>query len=262
MKKQIIQGLWVGRELREIEIMSIKSFLMHGFEYHLYVYDEIQNIPDGTVIKDANIILDKKNLKLYGKKYAIFSDWFRWELLYRQGGIWMDMDMICLQAFQLEQQKYPLFAREGFKLYATGFLAFEKHHFLTDVMRKACQFPNSFTPYDTLRYKIKKLVRKIIYKNDITKIPWGESGGPKGFTKAIKYYKLEEHAFEQNLIYPIHGFDYLDIFTKEIDLMRSKIENAYTLHLFNELINKNKLDMKKITHKHSLINFLKKRYLS
>ena len=48
-----VQGLWIGSELSAMERMSINSFLMNGHEYHLYVYDEVKQVPDGAVIKTA-----------------------------------------------------------------------------------------------------------------------------------------------------------------------------------------------------------------
>src|SRR5207253_1910437 len=51
---RIIQSLWIGSELSVMERMSIISFLRNGHEYHLYTYNDLPNVPDGTVIKDAN----------------------------------------------------------------------------------------------------------------------------------------------------------------------------------------------------------------
>jgi|ETNmetMinimDraft_26_1059896.scaffolds.fasta_scaffold323783_1 hypothetical protein len=45
---RIIQGLWIGERLRLNERLSIKSFLDHGHEYHLYAYDSIEGVPDGA----------------------------------------------------------------------------------------------------------------------------------------------------------------------------------------------------------------------
>ena len=53
----IIQTLWIGNSLSNIEIYSLKSFLNTGHIVHLYIYNEIDNIPDGVVVKDGNEIL-------------------------------------------------------------------------------------------------------------------------------------------------------------------------------------------------------------
>ena len=61
----IIQSLWIGEALSNLEIMSMKSFLANGHIYHLYTYGAINNIPDGVIIKDANDILDKSEIFTY-----------------------------------------------------------------------------------------------------------------------------------------------------------------------------------------------------
>ena len=55
----IVQSLWVGNKLSRMEHYSIKSFLKLGFTYHLYVYENVKNVPKGTIIKDANTIIKK-----------------------------------------------------------------------------------------------------------------------------------------------------------------------------------------------------------
>ena len=54
---RIIQGLWVGPKLSAMERMSISSFLQNGHDYHLYVYEEVKEIPPGTIVRDGNEIL-------------------------------------------------------------------------------------------------------------------------------------------------------------------------------------------------------------
>ena len=44
-----IQGLWIGTDLSIMERLSITSFLQQGHDYHLYVYDELPNVPAGTL---------------------------------------------------------------------------------------------------------------------------------------------------------------------------------------------------------------------
>src|SRR6266850_1743041 len=98
---KIIQGLWVGPELSVMEQLSIASFLQHGHDYHLYVYDEPKNVPQGTVIRDANEILPSSSVFQYqhSPSYAGFANFFRYKLLLERGGWWADTDVICLKPF-------------------------------------------------------------------------------------------------------------------------------------------------------------------
>ena len=100
----IIQSLWIGKPLSKLEQLSIKSFIDNGHEYHLYVYDNIQNIPEGTIIKDANEILNKDEIFYYKNgSVSAFSNLFRFTLLYKKGGYWADTDLICTKPFHFKQ---------------------------------------------------------------------------------------------------------------------------------------------------------------
>jgi hypothetical protein len=85
---KVIQGLWIGPELSVMEQLSITSFLRNGHEYHLYVYDEVKHIPDGTVIKKADDILPPSRIFKYKDRpsYAGFANFFRYKLLLERGG--------------------------------------------------------------------------------------------------------------------------------------------------------------------------------
>jgi hypothetical protein len=61
----IIQSLWIGGHLSKVEQLCIKSFLDNGHEFHLYIYDEVKNIPTGTIICDGNAILNKEDIFTY-----------------------------------------------------------------------------------------------------------------------------------------------------------------------------------------------------
>src|SRR6185437_8165794 len=101
-----IQGLWVGPELSLMEQLSISSFLQNGHDYHLFVYDEVKNIPAGTIIRNGNEILPAARIFQYKDRpsYAGFSNFFRYKLLLERGGWWADSDTICLKAFNFSEE--------------------------------------------------------------------------------------------------------------------------------------------------------------
>lgn len=101
---RIIQGLWIGGELSIMEQLSIRSFLAHGHEYHLYTYGDVKLVPSGTVIQDGNEILPASQVFTHQSgwgmgSYAGFADLFRYHLLRQKGGWWADTDVICLKPF-------------------------------------------------------------------------------------------------------------------------------------------------------------------
>ncbi len=98
----MIQSLWVGKRLSTMEILSIRSFLHHGHDYHLYVYEPIANLPEGAVARDAREILPESRIFRYKESGSLagFSNFFRYKLLLERGGWWVDTDVICLRPFE------------------------------------------------------------------------------------------------------------------------------------------------------------------
>lgn len=121
-----MNSLWVGSELSELELLTICSFIENGHEFHLWLYDMIDNVPDTVRIKNANEIIPENKVFRYPRdskidwgqgSYAGFSDIFRYKLLYEVGGWWVDMDMTCLKSFDFEGD---YFFRDHWKLDVVG----------------------------------------------------------------------------------------------------------------------------------------------
>ncbi|MFV0329293.1 MAG: glycosyltransferase [Dysgonomonas sp.] len=104
MNNNPIQSLWVGPQLSAMEILCINSYLTNGHEFHLYAYNNILNVPKGTIMKDANEIIPKKDIYIdnFGG-YVNLSNQFRFTMLYKLGGWWVDMDTVCLRPFDFDE---------------------------------------------------------------------------------------------------------------------------------------------------------------
>ena len=119
---QIVHSLWIGRELSTLELLTLRSFLYVGHEFHLWLYDSIDTpIPERVVVRDASQLLPRKKVFRYkngcqfspekagvgphfGKgSYAGFSDIFRYKLLYEVGGWWADMDVTALKRLDFDE---------------------------------------------------------------------------------------------------------------------------------------------------------------
>ncbi|NBW98267.1 hypothetical protein EBR03_01710 [bacterium] len=111
-----IQTLWIGPKLKPIHTASLKSFLNHHHEIHFYCYEPVEGIPDGITVKDASEILPSHQIFSYqqgpGKgSFSAFSNIFRYALLFKKGGIWVDTDIFCLTPWNFDSTPY-LFASE------------------------------------------------------------------------------------------------------------------------------------------------------
>jgi len=106
-----INGLWITGKLSPLEILTIRSFIANEYEFILWTYDQfhIYNQIEGVIIKDAREIIPENQVFSYklsnqfghGKgSFAGFSDVFRYQLLYLNGGWWVDMDVTCIKRME------------------------------------------------------------------------------------------------------------------------------------------------------------------
>lgn len=265
MANTIIQGLWVKGELSLMEQLSIKSFLANGHEYHLYVYDDVKNIPKGTVVKDGNTILSKDKIFTYqtgwGKgSYGGFSNLFRYNLLKAQGNWWVDSDVICLKHFDFESEYIISSSYE----HEWGELA------------------NSCVLKMPKNSELSKFLSNYFDDKDFSKIRYGETG-PHLVQKAVKQLQHKNYVVPHQTFCPIswkgvnkvvYQKEKLSI-KKTINSVKNLIRpliyphtrtgkitnNSYAVHLWNEIWRQNKLDKNAKYHKNCLYEQLKLRYL-
>jgi len=205
----IIQGLWIGPELSVMEQLSVASFLKHGHEYHLYIYDAVKNIPRGTVVKDANEILPSTRIFQYREQasYAGFANYFRYKLLLERGGWWADTDTICLKSFDFPEPH--VFATEvcrGSEVVTSGIIKAPPG---SEVMAYA---------WDVCQSKKPEL------------LSWGETG-PRLMGEAVREFSLEEFQQPHQTFCPLGYADWDRVLEPEAEI---DLERSCAIHLWNE----------------------------
>jgi hypothetical protein len=108
MTSNIIQALWIGDRLGVMERLAIRSFLHHGHEFHLYLYGPCAGVPAGTTVKDGRDILPGDQIFRYQGGFgrgspSVFSNLFRYALLFERGGWWVDLDVIAIKPFRFDE---------------------------------------------------------------------------------------------------------------------------------------------------------------
>ena len=207
---KIIQGLWIGPELSVMEQLSIASFLRNGHEYHLYVYDELEKVPKGTVLKDANEILPSSKIFQYKQQpsYAGFANFFRYKLLLERGGWWADTDTICLKPFDFPEQH--VFATEicrGLEVVTSGII---KAPIGSEAMGHA---------WEVCQNKIPE------------QLVWGETG-PRLVAEVVRKYSLEQYAKAYHVFCPLGYADWPRVLEAETEVALPA--SSYAIHLWNE----------------------------
>lgn len=252
-----IRGLWIG-QLSKMERLCIKSFQYHGHKFVLYVYDDVGVVPFGTEVRDACNIISRSELAHFVKRGSLagFSDLFRWELLRVQGGYWVDMDMVCLAPFDFIEE--VIFGYQQDNIPAQGVLRFPENHVAVVEMLDRSMNPNKFRPEDSVRRKIKKILRKIL-GNSRAWIDWAEGGGPIGFRYTVERHKLWMYGKAYTVFYPVHNTHFWSIFDATFANDESFFSETRAIHLWNEVGRRYfNLDKNGSFHADSLIERLKR----
>jgi hypothetical protein len=211
----IVQSLWIGTALPDLQQLSIRSFLAHGHEYHLYTYGDIEGVPEGTTLRDGTAILPSDSIFCYqrgfGKgSYAAFSNLFRYKLILDRGGWWVDTDVVCLRRLQFDDPF--VFATER-DTDGTIYCA-------TCIFKCPAGAP-------ILDYCLCVSTSK-----DRQTLLWAEIG-PVLLTDAVKEYGMSAHCAPVEAFNPIHYFDFASVIEPRFDM--SRLAQSYSVHLWNQM---------------------------
>ena len=193
MSKPVVQSLWIGDKLTNLEKMCINSFLLHGYDFHLYTYGPVQGVPEGTTIKEGTDILPAseifcyaanttqvKDPSTYKTSPSAFSNLFRFTLIYKLGGVWVDTDIICHKFYDFTKDPYT-FISECDKKY-------KELKFGASIIAGRKGDPVMLDAINICQ-KRKQLILE-------GKIPWGL--GPATVKAIIEKYSLQKYLKEWN----------------------------------------------------------------
>lgn len=65
-----IHALWIGEKLGALSSCCLRSFIMRGHNVYLHTYENIEDIPVGVKIVDANNVIPKEKY-LYIRKQEV-----------------------------------------------------------------------------------------------------------------------------------------------------------------------------------------------
>jgi hypothetical protein len=227
-----------------MERLSIQSFLANGHPYHLYVYDSVDGVPEGAVLKAAAEILPREAIFKYWEhdSYAGFSNNFSYKLLLERGGYWADCDMVCLRPldstspYVFSSERSP----EGPPLVNHGMLKVPAG---SEMMRRAYEIAAS---------------------KDITTLEWGQTG-PRLITQLVEELDLQRYVAHPSVFCPIDYWRWSDVIGgQSLKRLRARLRisrRTRAVHLWNEMWRRHDADKDRQYHPRSLYEALKRRYL-
>lgn len=229
-----VSGLWIGSSLSPLERACVTSFLARGHQFDLFAYDEIAGVPSRCRVLDAAHVLPRERVFTHRAgvgqgSVAAFSDVFRYELLHRFGGWWVDLDVYCLTD-TLPDAGFVI-GRQGPTVINCAILRAPAGHPVIAAARTACETRSS-------------------------EVEWGELG-PDLLTPLMREHGLEATAFPPEVFYPVdwqHYWAVLDPRRTADVLLRMR--GAACVHLWNDMLRRIALDKNVLAPAGSVLRML------
>lgn len=246
--------LWFGNEPTLLQQISWNSYLYHGHELYIYLYDMSIKVPNGAIKKDANEIMLEKDIfltkfddPLCGGGHQQFADLFRLHMLKKTDFIWTDSDMVCLTDTWPDPEPYlfgffvdtPHPAKGPIRI-NNDILYINNDEILDDLINNFVCMPTA-TKGDQIKY------------------------GPVLLTDIISKHNLMHVVKEERVFHPIrysHTRDFLNPLIFEYT--KKLISNSIAVSLFNSSWLMHSLEIPKMEstpQENTLIGYLTKKYI-
>lgn len=222
----IFSTFWSGAiSLREH--VCFNSFIKNNHQLEVYSYNPLANLPEGVLDKDASEIITRNEYEKYKSKYPkrwdIFSDKFRYQLLLKKGGWWVDADIVCLRSsIDIEDdQSFMSFQEDG-------------------VINNACI---KFTKGDEIMKYCVDYIKKWEENNNYNyeKLGWG-AFAPSLITEAAQKVNRIDEAFDFKFAYPWSYKESLDLIKpSKSERLKKLSKDSYFCHLWNEMLSREKI---------------------
>ncbi|WP_395622891.1 hypothetical protein [Sphingomonas daechungensis] len=231
---QVLNTLWVGDQLGKLEQLCVLSGLAAGHPYHVYSYepDKLRGVPDGAEVRDAAEVMPRHRLLAYAEcnSYALGANFWRYEMLRQGRGYWVDLDVLVLRPFDLDQP-YVFGTEEQGTVNNAVMLAPPDSPLVEDLVslpeRIGC--PPWYGPRRSAQYFLRRLKEGRLRLQDY---PWG-TFGPGMLGYLVGKHRLSEFAAAPEVFYPLSWRDVTKLYgpAEEVDALLTPETRG--IHLYN-----------------------------
>jgi Glycosyltransferase sugar-binding region containing DXD motif len=213
-RSETVRCFWHGSPLGPYQLLGMRSFVDRGHTVELFTYDRAIAVPEWIVRRDANDIWPTDHVLSYQNddsqgSFSLHANLFRYAMLYRLGGWWIDLDVILLR------QELP--AREIF-------FAVES----VDPMRAT----NSVLKFPAGHPAMSDCVARCVAAGETPL--YGETAVVL-FTEIVTKCGLAGHDTSTDMTYPLSARDVPAMFDPvERDRLHTRCQDATFVHLFHD----------------------------
>jgi hypothetical protein len=213
---QIFRTFWHGGPLGPYQVFCLRSFVARGHRVEIFSYEDRLAVPDWVVRKDAQEILPADRILRYRSEPgqgspSLHSNLFRYTLLHRLGGWWIDMDVVLLRP-QLPSSQVFFAAQHGDPgtRFGTAILRLPPEHPLLSEAIEGCR-------------AVGEAAR------------WSQTG-PALFTSLVNKHQLARYAAPEAVAYPIAWRDFPLFFDPaRCNDVRRCCKQSTFVHLWHEM---------------------------
>jgi hypothetical protein len=211
---QTVRGFWHGSTLGPYQLLCLRSFVDRGHRVEVFTYDPDLGVPQWAVRRNAAEIWSTKHVLRYQSSFgrgsfSLHSNLFRYALLHRLGGWWVDLDVVLLAAELPEAEFFFAHSGEG-DIFGSSILKFPQGY---PLLAEAVEC-------------------SVACGEDAT---WGTTG-PNLVTGLVRKHGLTQWCKPMKAAYPLRWFEVLDLFDpSRLGAVRDTCSGSSFVHLFNEL---------------------------
>ncbi len=232
----IYHALWIGDSLPASAAGCLASFVRHGHRVQLYVYDELRGIPKGVEVLDANKVVSYDRIFRHPRtgSLATFANHFRYTLLHRQGGTWIDCDLYCLRPIPADEE--ILLGYESPDVINNALLRLPKGSQVTNDLLGIFEHRQSFLPWLLPSARRRAWFRHHFMRRPYYQVATFGTTGPGALTWIMRERGLAHLAKPPDVFYPFKYADAERAADADYDERSFIVPESMTFHLWNEVL--------------------------
>ena len=214
---QTFRGFWHGSALGPYQLLCLRSFVANGHRVEVFSYDRDLTVPGWITRRDAREILNSDKVLHYrfglaAGSPALHADLFRYALLRRLGGWWIDLDVVML-----DPDPIPDDVTVGYE------------------PRPGLYVGNAIMRFPAGHALLAEAVERCIELGENVTV-WGQTG-PSLMRELVRKHDLARFCRPAQLLYPLNANDDLvALFDPAFrDEIRDRCARSWFLHLTNEI---------------------------
>lgn len=230
-----VHAFWIGPELGAMARACLSSFLRVGHPVTLHGYRRPHDLPPGVAFADAAAIVPPERIIRHRAtgSHALFSNVFRYRLLERVDGVYVDCDVYCLRP--IERADY-IFGWEDDTHINGAVLRLPRNSALLRALNAVAEEPAPVPPWlpEELQDELRENARQG-RPTSVEDLPWGVLG-PRAITWLARAHGVDGKALPSDIFYPVHYSQVGRLLDPALALEQFVTPRTRCVHLYNEML--------------------------